>query len=120
MSTLALSLNQAMAIEGALAVALVDFESGMALAKEGGHGLNLDVAAAGNSEVVKAKMKVMNALGLRTTLEDILITLGDQYHLIRPLSTAKNLFIYLVLSKAQGNLAMARFKLSEIEKSIKV
>jgi len=113
------SLEELMAIEGAAAVALVDSDSGMALGTAGG-GVNLDVAAAGNSEVVKSKQKVMSSLGLKDKIEDILISLGSQYHLIRPLTNHGNLFFYLVLNRAQSNLAMARFKLSDIEGRVEV
>lgn len=115
------TLEEMMKIDGASAVALVDIQSGMSLGSIGNSpSLNLDVAAAGNSEVVKSKLKVMNNLGIKGYIEDILITLEDQYHLIRPLGTNKNLFIYLVLSKAQSNLAMARFKLASLEKDLTV
>ncbi|MBX7169870.1 MAG: response regulator [Pyrinomonadaceae bacterium] len=113
------SLNELMEIDGAMAVALVDTESGMALGTAGG-GVNLDVAAAGNTEVVKSKQKVMANLGLKDKIEDILISLGSQYHLIRPLKTHTNLFIYLVLGREKSNLAMARFKLSDVENWVQV
>lgn len=113
------SLGELMQIDGAMAVALVDTRSGMALGAVGS-GVNLDVAAAGNSEVVKSKLKVMGNLGLKDKIEDILISLSSQYHLIRPLVAQPNLFIYLVLNRANANLAMARFKLSDIEGRIEV
>ena len=120
MTTLNDSLANAMQIDGALAVALVDYGSGMLLAKAGGAVLNLDAAAAGNTEVVKAKMKTMASLGLKDTIEDILITLGTQYHLIRLVPHKQGLFLYLVLEKARANLALARFKLMEVEKTLTV
>jgi hypothetical protein len=113
------SMNACLQIDGAMAAALVDMGSGMALAKVGG-GVNLDMAAAGNTEVLKAKLKTMASLGIQDSIEDVLITLGKQYHLIRPIPHKQGLFLYLVLDKTKGNLAMARFKLMEIEKSITV
>lgn len=114
------SLEELMFIDGSVAVALVDGNSGMALGTAGGGGVNLEIAAAGNSEVIKSKNKVMKNLGLKDTIEDILITLGQQYHLIRPLSTHQHLFFYVVLNRATSNLAMARFKLTEIESRVEV
>lgn len=114
------SLQAAMQIEGAIGVALVDYKSGMCLGKEGGGALNMDVAAAGNTEVVRAKMKAAQSLKLKDTIEDILITLTTQYHLIRPLSSGQSLFLYLALNKSSANLAMARFKLEQIESELTV
>ena len=114
------SLDIAMTIDGALGVALVDYNSGMALGMTGGNAINLEVAAAGNTEVVRAKMKVMQQLGINEPIEDILITLGTQYHIIRLLRSTPGLFLYLALSKSQANLAMARHKLSTIETTLTI
>jgi len=110
------SLRKAMDIEGAIGVALVDHETGTCLEQYGGSGtVDLDVASVGNTEVVRSKMKVMQDLGLDDSIEDILISLNKQYHLIRPLKTRANLFFYLVLDRSQANLAMARYTLMAIE-----
>ena len=115
------SLKQAMEIDGAVGVALVDYESGMALGSlGGGRYLNLEVAAAGNTEVIRAKMRTMASLELNDEIEDILITLGRQYHLIRLLSTNRSasLFMYLALDRSKANLAMARHQLKQIESAL--
>lgn len=110
-----------MEIDGCVGACIVDSNSGMMLAAAGGNaGMNLEVAAAGNTEVVRAKRKTMKALNLHDAIEDILITLGKQYHLIRPLSTNDALFIYLALDKSKANLAMARHSLATIEKDLTV
>ncbi|MET8629024.1 hypothetical protein ABZW30_35700 [Kitasatospora sp. NPDC004669] len=118
------ALKQAMTvIEGAIGAALVDYNSGMALATlDGPGGLDLSVAAAGNTDVVRAKMRTMDMLGLQDGIEDILITLSSQYHLIRPLTgrTGKGLFLYLALDKGRANLAMARHQLVKIEADLEV
>ena len=107
-----------MMIDGAVGVCLCDYKSAMCLGTAGGNGLNLEVAAAGNTEVIKAKMKTMAALGLRDRIEDILITLGTQYHLIRMVSGNSTLFIYLALNKTNANLAMARHQLGQVEQKL--
>ena len=118
------ALKEAMAIEGATGAALVDWDSGMALGTlGGGKYLDLELAAAGNTEVVRAKMRTVESLRLNDSVEDILITLSTQYHLIRLLSKADgadHLFLYLVLDRSQANLALARHHLRRIEQNLAV
>ncbi len=114
------ALPKLMEIDGAIGACIVDSNSGMMLASTGGAVLNLEVAAAGNTEVVRAKRKTMKALNLNDTIDDILITLGRQYHLIRPLGSNDALFIYLALDKSKSNLAMARHSLANVEKDLAV
>ena len=115
-------LKEAMQIDGAIGVALVDYTSGMTLGQAGGGSLNMDVAAAGNTEVVRSKLRTMDALGLRDGIEDILITLDSQYHLIRLISdkSGAGLFLYLALNKHKANLAMARHKLGRLERELEI
>ena len=103
--------------DGALCAAIVDSSSGMILG-QAGTGVDMEVAAAGNTEVVRAKMKTMRALGLNDVIEDILITLGKQYHIIRPMARKDGLFMYYVLDKGKSNLAMSRRKLQDVEKEL--
>lgn len=117
------ALKDTMQIDGAIGAALVDYTSGMALGIVGGGGdLDLTVAAAGHTDVVRAKLRAMEMLNITEQVEDILITLENQYHLIRPLSarSGKGLFLYLVLNRERANLAMARHKLRAIERSLDV
>ncbi len=119
MASLTESISELLKIEGGIACAVVDANSGMVLGKEG-NGVNLDVAAAGQTEVVRAKLKTMKALGIKDKIEDILITLNSQYHIIRPIAEKPGLFIYLVLDKAKSNLAMARYRVNEVEAAMSV
>jgi len=109
MSNINESLEDLITVDGAMCAALVDSASGMLLGKAG-TGLDLEIAAAGNTEVVRAKLKTIKSLGLDDTIDDILITLSSQYHIIRPLAATPEVFIYLVLDRAKANLALARLK----------
>lgn len=123
MAGMDVSLKEMMAIDGAIGAAVVDHGSGMALGTLGGSkDLDLQVAAAGNTEVVKSKLRTMDSLGLKDGIEDILITLGSQYHIIRPMTgrSGKGLFLYLALDRTRANLAMARHQLRGIEEKLEV
>ncbi|MEM7352174.1 MAG: roadblock/LC7 domain-containing protein [Acidobacteriota bacterium] len=106
------------AIDGFLGACLVDSSSGMMLGATGGGPVNLEVAAAGNTEVVRAKRKTMDSLKLDDQIEDILISLGKQYHIIRPLGSAAVLFLYIVMDRNKSNLAMARHEVRAFEKTL--
>ncbi|MER7679599.1 MULTISPECIES: roadblock/LC7 domain-containing protein [unclassified Streptomyces] len=124
MASVDISLKETMtSIEGALGAALVDYTSGMALGTlGGGKDLDLAIAAAGNTDVIRAKTRTMEHLGIKSDIEDMLITLSHQYHLIRPLKgrDGNGLFLYLVLDKGKSNLAMARHQLKRIEAELEV
>lgn len=117
MANLKDSLSELMTIDGAIAMALVDYTSGMMLGSIGS-GVDLEVAAAGNTEVVRAKMKTMKALNLSDDIEDMLITLGKHYHIIRPVASKPGLFFYVVLDRSRANLALSRRKVLEVEGSL--
>jgi hypothetical protein len=94
-------------IPGFIAAALVDIDSGMTLGMKSLRGdFDLAAASAYNSEMVKQKQKIMRALNLKTNLEDMLMTLGDQIHLIKLVSPTT--FIYLAADRASTNLAIVR------------
>ena len=117
MASLRNSLRKVVDIDGAIGAALVDVNDGRTLATAGG-GEALDIEAAGtaNLDVIRAETDVLEQLGLDDGIEDILITLGRQYHLIRPLErNSAGLFLYVVLDRERGNLGMARHQLKRLE-----
>jgi len=94
-------------VPGFIAASLVDLDSGMTLAvKTARPDFDLAAASAFNSEIVKQKHKTIRALGLSSNLEDILLTLSDQLHLIKMVGNSS--FIYLAAERATTNLAIMR------------
>jgi hypothetical protein len=95
-------------VNGVIAAAAVDLESGMTLAaKTNRQEFDLAAASAYNSELVKQKMKIMRTLNLKSSLEDMLITLSDQFHLIKFLPGGTS-FLYLAVDRSGTNLAILR------------
>ena len=119
MSNLNECLEQIMTVDGAMLAALVDSNSGMSMGHVGA-GVDIEVATAGNTEVVRAKLKTIKALNLDDEIDDILISLRKQYHIIRPVAGAPGVFFYVVLDRAKANLAMARHKVHAVESAIKL
>ena len=88
----------------------------------GGKGLDLTVAAAGNTDVDPGEDPHYGDAGYQGGIEDVLITLGSQYHLIRLIKGrgGNGLFLYIVLDKSRANLAMARHQLKRIEAELEL
>lgn len=113
------SLKSLSKINGFIGAAVVDSDSGMAFGTVGGNpNFDIDMAAAANTDVMAAKLRAKEVLELDDNIDDILITLSSQYHILRPLSTRPSVFIYLALASTQANLAMARMKVKSIEKDL--
>jgi hypothetical protein len=94
-------------VPGFIAASLVDLDSGMTLAvKSARPDFDLAAASAFNSELVKQKFKTIKALGLKAQLEDMLLTLSDQLHLIKLVGDRS--FIYLAADRSSTNLAIIR------------
>jgi predicted regulator of Ras-like GTPase activity (Roadblock/LC7/MglB family) len=94
-------------LPGFIAASLVDLDSGMTLglySKDASFDLNS--ASAFNSEMVKQKLKIINVLGLDGELEDMLLSLSDQIHLIRLVNPGT--FLYLAADRKTSNLAIVR------------
>ena len=92
---------------GFIAASLVDLDSGMTLAiKAARTDFDLTAASAYNSELVKQKLKIMRTLNLTGTIEDMLITLTDQIHLVKLIGP--NTFLYLAVDKRHSNIALVR------------
>jgi len=107
-------LDEILTLNGALAASLFDWGSGMVLGMNTNTKFNIELASAGNSEVVKAKMATMASLGLSGSIDDILITLTEQIHIIKIVESNPELCLYVALDRNKGNLALARNKLSTL------
>ncbi|WP_170516119.1 roadblock/LC7 domain-containing protein [uncultured Ruegeria sp.] len=115
---MSLDISKLSEIKGLLGACLVDSDTGLTLGTEGGSKFDLDTAGAANVEVVRAKLQAIEALKLNDTIEDILITLGKQFHLVRPLDKNPNIFVYVALDKKTANLGLARLQVKAVEETL--
>lgn len=115
-----MNINKLSDITGFIGACVVDSSTGMMLVSEGGGKLDLETAGALNTEVVKAKLNAIEELGLNDSIEDILITLGKQFHLIRPLEKNPQVFVYVALDKKSANLGMARLQVKAVEATLDI
>ncbi|MBF2092113.1 hypothetical protein H1R85_06275 [Flavobacterium psychrophilum] len=105
-------------VSGFIAVAVTEIKSGVSY-----YSLSVDknfdpeLAAAFNLEVVKAKLNAINALGLNQSIDDILINLSSQIHII-DISENNEYFIYLAVDASKSNLGMTKALLNKYKKEI--
>ena len=111
-------LEELLAFDGSIGVALVDGQSGMVLGEAGA--ANLGLSAAGASVILRSRLETNKALGVAEEIVDVLITLSSQVQIIRPLSKNSKLFLYLIGDKTRSSLAMARYKAAEADENIRL
>jgi hypothetical protein len=112
-------LDELLAFDGSIGVALVDGQTGMVLG-EAGSATNLGLSAAGASVILRARLETNKALGRPADIADVLITLSSQVQIIHPLSKNPQLFLYMVGDKVKSSLAMARYKAAEADDKIRL
>ena len=96
-------------VPGVIAVAVTEIETGLCFGSFSNKpDFDVELASAYNIEVVKSKLKAVEALGLAgNEIEDILITLTTQLHIL-DVSPSKKYMIYLSADKSKANLGMTR------------
>lgn len=112
-------LETLLSFDGALCVAVVDSDSGMILGKAGS-GVEMDLAAANASVILRARLASTRALGTKEKIDDMLISLSSQVQIIHPLPNNPSIFTYLIGDKSKSSLAMARFKATEADLLIRL
>ena len=112
-------LKKLLSFDGAMSVAVVDSETGMILGKAGS-GVDMDLAAAGASVILRARLGSIKALGVDEQIDDVLISRTSQVQIIHPLPRNPSIFTYLIGDKAKSSLAMARYKATEADLLIRL
>jgi CheY-like chemotaxis protein len=106
-------------LDGYTAACLVDAESGVVLGGDTQQpGFDLHAAAAGYAELYRRERATIAALELDDRIEDVLITLAGQYHVLHAVVVRPTLFMYIVLDRRAGNLGLARYALAAAEAAL--
>ena len=103
-------LDQLLSLPGAIGAAVVDYQTGVVLDLRGGGGFDIALAARGNLEVVRQKLQLLRRLRLDEQIEDIVVTLRTQVHVIRPLQSATT-YIYFAGARHLVDMAQLRHHL---------
>lgn len=112
-------INKLAALEGVIAVAIVDYESGMIMSSQvNDPAFDLEVFAATGSNIIGAKKRTIKMLDNDDYIHDIVISMTSQYHLLCPCTQKENMFIYMVLNRETGNLSSSRRTLFQAEKVV--
>ncbi|OOV19975.1 hypothetical protein [Flavobacterium sp. LM4] len=105
-------------VPGYIAVAVTEIKSGISYYSNSAvASFDPELASAFNLEVVKAKLNAISALGLNETIDDIMINLSSQIHII-DVADNNEYFIYLAVDSTKANLGMTKALLNKYKKEI--
>ncbi len=107
-------------LDGLIGCALVDGVSGFVMAHETREDspLDMELAAAAAAQVLRAHRESARSMGLLDGIDEVITTAGARHVLIRALQRHPDLFVVALLEKHRTNLALARFQLLEVERSL--
>jgi len=106
----------------ALYAILADSTSGMILGhvqSPGNTRLDLELLAAGTTEIVRSDANTSRLLGIEPS-EEILFTQTYDFHVIHLAVNYPGLYIVAGMNKQRGNLALLRRKVSDIDQQLQL
>ena len=107
--------------QGFLGGWLVDSDSGFVMAEEGGrHAFDHQTTISANVGVARANFKALDSLKRDDRVDDILISLSKELHLIRPLERTPKVFLCVALDKESANPGLARVQMKRVEQSVRL
>lgn len=114
------ALSGMLGIEGLLGCALVDGSTGLVLAQEsrGDQPVDLDLCAAASTQLLRAHRQASRTMGSGAQVDEVMSSVGHRQQVLRTVARHPGLFLMALLDRHRANLALARFKLMEVEKSL--
>ena len=114
------ALAEMLTLDGLLGCAVVDGTTGLVLARElrEDQPVDMDLAAAACAQVLRAHRLAARSMGLSENTEEVMTSAGARQQVLRTMSHFPELFLVVLLDKQRTNLALARFKLMEVERGL--
>jgi predicted regulator of Ras-like GTPase activity (Roadblock/LC7/MglB family) len=114
------ALGDMLSIDGLLGCAVVDANTGLVLARESREDqpADLDLSAAASAQVLRAHRLAARNMGLSDQIDEVMVSAGPRQQVLRTVSRHPDLFLLALLDRQRANLALARYKLMEVEKSL--
>jgi CheY-like chemotaxis protein len=106
-------------LDGFTAACLVDSDTGVLLGSDNRlPGFDLSVAAAGYTEIYRRQRRTISDLALADCLEDVVVTLPRQYHVLHAIERQPSTFLYVIVERGHCNLGLVRYALAAAEAAL--
>lgn len=113
------ALERGRELEGSLATLLVETATGKLIAAAiGAKGVDLEVAARATAELARQKPRIDETIGLKDSVEEVLLTSTRRYYLLRPVGSEDRTFLLLVLDRSKASLTAAHEGLAAMEREL--
>jgi len=107
-------------LDGLLGCAVVDGGTGLVVARElrEDQPVDIELAAAAAAQILRIHRQAARNTGLSEPVEEIITAAGARHLILRVLAKHAELFLMALFDKHRTNLALARFQLIEVERTL--
>jgi hypothetical protein len=113
-------MRELLQLDGVIIAVLVDGATGHVLASDGNSG-EIERAAQAAAEIMRTHRRTLRMMGHwrpSDPVDEVLVTAGSRYHVMRALHQQTDHFVLAVLDKLRCNLATTRFRIMEAQQSL--
>ncbi|HEY0190679.1 MAG TPA: response regulator [Kofleriaceae bacterium] len=100
-------------LDGYAAAMMIDSQSGVVLGGDGDvSSPEIQAAAAGYCELYRMECALVDRLGVADEIEDVVITMSKQYHVLHAVAGAPSLLLCVALDRDTASLGLARYAIA--------
>jgi hypothetical protein len=114
------AMHDLLQLDGVIIAVLVDGNTGHVLASDG-NTPEIERAAQAAAEIMRTHRRTLRMMGHwrpSDPVDEVLVTAGSRYHVMRALHNQPEHFVLAVLDKLRCNLATTRFRIMEAQQSL--